>query len=480
MKKLLILALGVVLLVSFSVPVLAETKVTFKGSYRVRYFYRSNMNLRNSSSQQRQANFFDQRFRIEPAFIVSDNLQLNMRINAINGNRWGQAASGYGYSNYDDAVGTKWDSSFDVERCWMTIRTSFGAFLVGRVTAGAAGLMALGYSGGMFANTTGFNESAPFDSEGPSHRIIYQLPIGNFQITALYQKQREMDDANNPEAPGGVTVGYDEDMDLFVVVPQFKWSTGVTNVTMVYARDRSNNRIWNPGGADPTGAVAYDLDWFFIDPALILNFGPFSMHFEAQYRWGQFRPDRFIYPNTNVNPNTKFSGWGAYWDGIYTYGPGQAGLMVGYFEGSKFDSGTYTTGSALRGQVRSGADHAPFLVAYGGGASINGYITGAAGVNGSLGNSNNHWMVGAWWDHNITEKMMVHAALGYFERLKSPSGVNKFYGWEVDLGYTWNIMDGLRYTTMVGYFVPGKWHKYGTGNSLGNAWAWKNQLQLSF
>jgi hypothetical protein len=479
MKKLLILALGVVLLVSFSVPVLAETKVTFNGSYRVRYFYQSNENLRKSSSQQNQQNYFDQRFRIQPAFIVSDNLQLNMRIQGINGNRWGRFNSGYTYSNWDDP-GAVIGNSFEIVRCWMTIRTAWGNFLVGRMTGGSQGLMALGYAGGMFAGATAFNESDPFDSEGPTHRILYQLPIGNFQITAVYEKAIETDDVNNQEAPGGVTVGYDEDMDVFILVPQYKWSTGIANMTLVYARDRSNSRINNPSGADPTGAVAYDLDWFYVDPALIMNFGPFSMHFEAQYRWGQFRPDRFIYPNSAVNPNTKFSGWGAYWDGIYSYGPGEAGLMVAYFEGSDVERGTYTVGSTLRGRVTSGGDHAPFLIAYGGGATINGYNTSAAGVGGSLSNTNNHWMVGAWWDHNITEKMMVHAALGYFEKLKSPGGVNKSYGWEVDLGYTWNIMDGLRYTTMVGYFVPGKWHKYGTGNSLGNAWAWKNQLQLNF
>ena len=43
-----------------------------------------------------QSNYFDQRFRIEPKFIVSDALSLNLRINAINGSRWGDANGGYG------------------------------------------------------------------------------------------------------------------------------------------------------------------------------------------------------------------------------------------------------------------------------------------------------------------------------------------------------------------------------------------------
>ena len=466
-KKWFIVALGVLLLLAFTVPVMAETRVEFSGSYRVRYFYDQNLSLASESDRESQSNYFDQRFRIEPKFIVSDALSLNLRINAINGSRWGDANGGYGGQATYAYGGAPSNEGFDLERCYMTIATNFGTFTVGRTTGGAAGLAPLGYYGGRFADATGFNESDPFDSEGPTHRIIYALPVGNFKITALYEKIVEQDWRNTGnQATVATTPGWDDDSDAFILIPQYEWSTGLANMTLYYARNHSNNEVnfWS------SGTVPRDIDLYFVDVAAIQVFGPFSIHFEGQYRWGSMEWDRWIVaPGTQDN---DFEGWGIYLDGIYNFGPGEVGLLFSYLQGPDTD---WQNGDTLRGQLAMGADHAPFLVAYDRGVSS--ANTGFSGVS----NANNHWNLGLWCDYDITEAMMLHAALGYFQMNEVPTGWGEHFGWELDLGFTWQLMDGLRYSTMAGYFFPGDYNEGGNANNeYGNAWAWKNELQLSF
>ena len=468
-KKWFIVALGVLLLVAFTAPVMAETKVEFTGSYRVRYFYDQNLSLSSESDREYQANYFDQRFRIEPKFIVSDALSLTMRINGINGSRWGDANGFYGEQATYAYSGMPSQDGFDLERCYMTIVTNFGAFLVGRVSGGAAGLAPLGYYGGRFAGATGLNESDPFDSEGPTHRIIYQLPIGNFQITAVYEKIVEQDWRNTGnQAAIAANPGWDDDSDAFILVPQYSWATGAANMTLFYARNHSNNEpnFW------ATGTTPMDINLYFVDVALIQAFGPFSIHFEGQYRWGTMDMDRWLV--ASATPDMDFQGWGFYLDGIYNFGPGEVGLLFMYTQGPD----PYATASDVQqGQLATGGDYEPFYVAYDRGP----FSPNTAGWTQTVSNSSNHWNLGLWCDYDITEAMMLHAALGYFQINETPTGWSDNFGWEFDLGFNWQLMDGLRYSTIFGYFFAGDYNEAGLGtNDYGNAWAWKNELVLSF
>jgi hypothetical protein len=471
LKKWFVVVLGVLLLVAFTVPVMAETRMEFRGSYRVRYFYDQNLAMSSESDQEWQSNYFDQRFRIEPEFIVSDNLSLTMRINGINGSRWGDANGAYGPQATYAYGGGNSDSSFDLERCYMTIITSFGGFQVGRVSGGTEGLTDLGYVGGRFADATAFNETSPFDSEGPTHRIIYQLPIGNFQIVALYEKVIEQDWRNTGnQAVFAVNPGYDDDTDGFALVPRYEWATGAALLTLVYGRSHAQNEP----NALTLGIPPMDINMYSVDAAVIQAFGPFSLHFEGQYMWGTMDWDRWLVPNSNLFPDMDFQGWGVYLDGVYNFGPGEVGLLFFYSQGADPNA---TASDVQAGMLTSGVDHAPFLVAYDRGVFSNNTF----GWTQAVANNSNHWNLGLWCDYEITEDMMLHGALGYFQINEAPNGWADHFGWEIDLGFNWLLMDGLRYTTMVGYFFPGDYNEAGNGlNDYGNAWAWKNELMLSF
>ena len=82
---------------------------------------------------------------------------------------------------------------------------------------------------------------------------------------------------------------------------------------------------------------------------------------------------------------------------------------------------------------------------------------------------------------------MVHAAVGYF-RINEvgtdagyPDDTDNHYGNEVDLGFQWNLMGNLTFTTIAGYFMSGDYFQFGNDDiEVGDAYVWKNELNLSF
>jgi hypothetical protein len=521
MKKLLILALGVLLLVAFTAPAMAETKVEFKGHYRVRYFHLHNFQMQkngwNNAYQEDHRAYFDQRFRIEPKFIVSDCLELRMRIQGAAYNRWGHANNPGDFRAWDDAspAGTR---EFEIVRMYMVIKTKFGQFFVGRMRVGVAGLDSLGYSGTRFSKASGYALVGPFDFENHAHRIQWFNKWGGFGLAAGYQKDMERDDTNaGAQGVPTVNAGYDDDQDQFFILPSYEWKNGSVNMLFLYIRGRAWNEQGGPGFTGAAGArygnwgwgnaaMAYPLDWdlFALNPAFQMKFGPFSMHAEAMYGWGELRPDRDFahgYNDENLFPNVKGSGWGIYMDGVYNYGPGEAGAMFSYIQGRNFDDYNEVDG-AMTGMLGLGNanGHIPFLVAYDRGLFNNMALMNTGPFNATFGNWNNHWMLGFWNDYNITEDFMLHAALGYFQLVNAPErdainavnvrnggaatatdDVSKDLGWEFDIGGYYKIMDGLSFTSGFGYFWGGKAWKYGNDNvEVGNSYVWKNQLILSF
>ena len=519
-KKLLILALGVVLAMSFVMPVMAETKVEFSGHYRARYFYDYNLNLSGHEDNTSQSNTFDQRFRIEPKFIVSDALNFQMRINAIN-SRWGANSATYAYT------GAFANDSFDVERAFMEITTSFGRFRIGRMSTGASGLSALGYSGGRFAAKVGYLENLPFDSEGPAQRIMYLGAFGDFNMAIVYSKLTENDQNNagsqaNAVGAPAAFYGYDDDRDDLAMVFGYKWGFGAANVTLYYQRNRAGGS--EVGGTVPAWAVyglvapGYDSDIYFIQPAARFFLGPVNINTEVRYQWANFKYNRFMRGVNNplVTGVDDFNadGWGIYLDAIYDFGPGEVGMMFVWT--SPIDLGPSRTGfvgpwgdQRRTGIVTTGADFTPFFVAYSQGTNswLNGQaLSGNINPNAGVLNSNNHWLLGAWVDYSITDALMLHGALGYMQlnSVHAPEYQNiggvmvqradwkKDYGWEVDFGLTYDIMEGLRYTTIFGYFFAGNAAKMGAvspvayGNratvsaDIGNAWSWMNEIRIDF
>ncbi|MBF0530452.1 MAG: hypothetical protein HQK55_14515, partial [Deltaproteobacteria bacterium] len=261
-----------------------------------------------------------------------------------------------------------------------------------------------------------------------------------------------------------------------------------------------------PGYIDASNKV-YDENLWTLNPALIQDVGPVSLHMEGIYQFSSRKMDKTLNPGV---PDYKTEGWGAYVDGLYNYGPGDAVFMFAYQQGANYARNRNTDG-VMRGQlqsINSGAcEHAPFLVfydrllfttfgAYDSAFGKWGTQTGSYGQNWSTA----HWTLGLTVDHNLTENLILRTGLGYFELTSAPtkaqlasagvttkggyaitSNPSKDLGWEFDLGAVFKINENMHFTSMGGYFVAGNAWKWGAdGYDVGNAWVWKNQLRFNF
>lgn len=442
MKKALIIAFAALLVIAFAAPVMAETKVTFSGDYRVRGFYVNNaFGLADESGDEFKSSFFDQRFRFFAKFAPNDKVALNIAVNGLKDNKWGTQVSNLSWAGHAGSLGgpaggQEYNSGLELFKAYLEINTAYGLFVVGRQTGqGTGGLTLLGYGG----SPVGMDRLV-LDSEHESDRVKYVYASGPLTLVGVYDKNVELDWATGD--------GYG-DADNWAIVPIYKFANGGVGVVFAYVYDYTN--------------PAVDSSFTVVNPGLQLNFGAFQLNGEAQWAFGTNQS------NIDGVEDTDLTGSAYYIDGIYKYGPGEVGLLYAWFQGDDDLADDEIEGFASG----SGADFVPLLLAYdiGVGNAV------AAGP----GNTNNHQIISAWWDHSVTEDLLLHAAWGWMSRLEVPDGWDESMGNEFDFGLSYNLMDNLNYTALFGYFMAGDYFKGGDDDAeVGNAYGFRHTLNMTF
>ncbi|MBF0529508.1 MAG: hypothetical protein HQK55_09605, partial [Deltaproteobacteria bacterium] len=89
MKKVLIITLAVLLVVAFSASVMADSKVDFSGTFRVRAFYNNNFTLNGQQSLESKRSYLDQRINLSLKIMPTENLTLNLGMDTGD-NTWGR------------------------------------------------------------------------------------------------------------------------------------------------------------------------------------------------------------------------------------------------------------------------------------------------------------------------------------------------------------------------------------------------------
>jgi hypothetical protein len=236
-------------------------------------------------------------------------------------------------------------------------------------------------------------------------------------------------------------------------------------------------------GADNNYAI-------YINPALVLSWGEigaggkFSIHFEGEAAWGETEVDDFTLDRR---------GLGVYLDGLYEYADGGNIALAGFFVDG--NSETEVTDHTL---VSMG-DFAPFLVAFNGttlGNSIN-----STSIDLDLPGTG-YWGIGILGNHALTPEISLNYGIGYLQIVNTRTAdfgdyagkdryvaFKKDLGWEIDLGFNFQLLDNLYFQTQFGYMFTGRAFDIDDGRELNgdprwldadDAFAWANVIGFTF
>lgn len=440
-KKIFVLAFAALLVVAFAGSSLAATKFTFKGTYMVRSFLDSNPTLNDDDSGDGNYAWIDHELFIATKFQVSKRLWLTVNIKALGENVWGTTTSYKTWGGAGDGVDAGWVTGLgnraqgnisapEVETAHMNIITGFGLFKVGRMTGGAAGLILFGHGNG----PVGY-KFMPFDWSASRDRVLWHS-LGTFgkqfQMMAVYEKKLENTDWSSAAAGRGTSA---QDYDGYFVLLNYKWKTG--GVNSVFGK-----YVLNTANATAADNKIY---LYIVNPALHLAFGGFQLNFEVAWLDGKL--DFAPWMNDLGIDDIDIEQLGYYADAQYNYGAGTVGVMYMFNPGDDPD-----TADKMETMLGAGDQFTPLYHVFGN------YYTDF-----NLNDATNYSAVVLWWDHTLTENLMMHAAYGWVKRDQRVFAValdeSKNYGSEFNFGLKYQVMENLEYQVHFAYFMPGDWIK---------------------
>jgi hypothetical protein len=498
MKKSLAMALGALLVAGSAAPAAAASHIDFSGYYRA-YF----MNNINGDGQEYTDSYFGHRLQMDFVFTPTDEIQVFWSLDAPRFQRWGNGGNRIG-----GTTGPA-NSNLQTRYIYGVIKQDWGNVAIGKVNEDldTYGLGSLGYMPSYAAAGGGTNVS-PFDSGLNWDAIRYFTKLDNgFGIMAQYAKAGDgyvLGAYTDPPLDGSgdfTTMGRGSDIsaDRYQLEGTYQWDGGGAALGVWYDRDAVSVVTGNPGDL---------VKAWYINPAVMQSWGDFSAHFEGMYGQATINPE--------VGTSTDAKGWGAYLDADYNYGPGNVTLSGWYVSGAGSKAGPNSDYNGLVdiNDNVGGGNFYPLLVAYNGISSpmggadrlgvTGGSLVGAANEMGGLGTNrgtNNHWAVMVGGKHAFTDDISMQYGLGYLSLVHAnyqegqtvtfANGAtindktqDKELGYEADLGFTFQLLDNLSFSTAAGYLFAGdalampdpntgKWDSK-------DSYVWYNSLTFSF
>jgi hypothetical protein len=487
----------------------AKSQIDFSGHYRTYMYGHWNQNMVDKDSDIYSSDFYlTDRLQFDMAFHATDEVSVYWRLRAPARQRWGSYTAG-------DSIQSRFFYG-EVKQDWGTISA-------GRLRDDYAdfGLASLGWApGGPDVNAT---YMGVFDYDDAMSGIRYVNRWDNgFQLAALILRPES---ARLVGAEFGGTsrerAGMkDSTRDIFALEPAFFWDGGGASLGIHFER----NQVSQAGGfdirftdkGDPDAYEDYDfnggnkpsLKIYALNPAVTHSFGDFSIHAEGKIAQGEIAGTKGMVGedqdgNSVVLPvdKIKTSGYAAYIDFDYNYGPGNVNLAAWWAAGSK-DATVDSDSITLDGVVDMGSAFAPLVVAYG--ARGNGWNRGMPGygpvtaveianwISGppTLNNNANHMALDLNGSHAFTDDLTLTYAVAYLTLNKTREDeVNRKFkkeiGYEADLGLQIQLLDNLHLGTTFGYLMAGDAmadYDYVNGKKLSpaDAYTWLNTLTFNF
>lgn len=428
MKRAFIVA---ALILALAVPAMAAD-LSVSGKMRVRGFYQDNPSLLNASSNAALAEdsraWYDFRIRPEFKIKVNDNININTRVRLFNNERFGQAATTVKASTAAAAAGLNDDASWD--RGWAAIKTPYGMFEIGRMT------------GGLWGHDI-------FDVERAADRIKHTMPLGNFTLIGIIEKNVETDAAAT--AAIAQARQEDADSDAYYLAGLYKMENITIGLLYGYARTTS------------TLATQTTADHLWL-PTLTAKFGNFGLRADGHFRNG-------TQENDAANTDRDRTG-AAFWaEGTFAFGPLTPLLGYGWASGD----GDLADRDDEQGS-RWGTEFTPLVIL----TDVDALVENAAVQNAAL-TGRGYRVVYGGANYNLTESLMLTGlvARGWVD--EQQGAADDVIGTEFDLKVLWKVMPNLTYEVLFGWLNTGDLWKTVLGNvNIDDTWTLYHKMEIAF
>ena len=422
MKSFSRIIITVALALLLAAPAMA-LETTFSGDFFVRGFSHSHLNLRAEDADN---TYMDSRLRVQTVFKVSDDVKLTTRFDALDDKVWGLS----------DSPGNNDQQNIDFDRAYVSIKTSFGMFEIGRMAARAFG--------------TSFA-----DDEIDRDRIKYILPLGDLTLLAVYGKKETGTDHFDVAVADGDRNGYS-------LAGVYKMATGVTGLLLHLESDQRTSNV--------------DRREFFINPFVNMTLmDTVKLQGELKYEFGEWDYD--------VAADDDIARFGANIEATVMLG--SVSIMGGYAHMSgDSDFGTADDDNEqtwFKGGVGGDWERVWILTNESdvgsqslGGAAIGGNLVYGAGRYGAK-------IVYLGASMSPMEGLDVGLLFATSKAEDTPANWDDNHGLEWDVNLSYKIFDNLSYDFIAAFLAAGDFWKAGDPTvDLENTYALYNQLKLKF
>ena len=374
--------------------------------------------------------YYWHQFRVDVTMKVNDNIKMVSEIYMIDA-----------YTVWEDTndKDTTDGNYVNVFKLWMQYTSPFGLFEIGRMPNGQV-LNA-------FTNT---------DLQGDGIKFSPNLPEP-FVLSLTTQKVDEDDSFGNNDQTDG-------DYDYYHISAGYHTEKIVIDTAL---------RYWDDA-VERDGVVPFDREYFTWWLAADLNFGKFYAKGEFSYSFGDWND----WENDIGVDDIDIDAIALMLDAGVKFGDLDIGLMYFFLEGQDDDDDEMTAYMVQSGGA--GGAFTPYYVLTGPQtAMLNQDIGGNGSIDQEMAWAGAHCL-GVHADFQITPKLSVHGALAYAwadeteflgDIIDEDGDTNERdddYGWEIDVGVAYKLLDNLTYSLAIGYLDTGDFFEVaydGAGNS---------------
>lgn len=430
MKRTIFAVVAIAIAMVIAAPAMA-VDLGFQGEYRVRAYSDSVTSL--DTLQKVSNSWMDHRFRLQTVFTVTDNLSITTRFDAFDGETWGQP----------DITAP---ARLTFDRVYMTIKTDYGMFDVGRMQGSVWGTL--------FA-----------DSERDVDRIKFTTKLDNFVIIGIYEKDIELDAFINAS---------DTDSETYWLAGVYRGETFTAGLLTGYTQNKTASE----------NANSFEGKFWRMLPYFKASWEDFTLQGEAVFGFGkaiEWDNGQYLannsYPGTAAAPivfggvtyaggpfkDVDLDAW--MWNLEAGYGMGPLSFEMGYAwaQGQGTDGLLDVNGLPSQTAKRKtfgtlGADWDKLYILT---STENALLTGGLGGSGNLNAGGTASQAGAKIFYlGATFKPMENLSLGVIYGNAKAESVTKLnqsdnFGNEYDFKLVWDIMDNLQYTFIAAYLDCG-------------------------